>query len=290
MKKKLFYLIFGFQAITLISCHYFSDKDNGKRGKAIARVYEVYLYEEDLQDVISTSTTGKDSADIVQRFVDSWVKKQISVHEAQNNAEIDLNEIDKRVEEYKHQLLIYAYQKQYIEKNLDTLVTSAQIQAYYQENQKNFELKQNIVKGVLLKVAKQATKLDELRGWLRSDSPDARQEVKSYALSFAEARIISDTSWIDFEEIIVGTPFANNPNRIQLLGQGKVLEASDDGNFYFIKILEYKIADQISPLAYLRDKIVTIIINRRKIELQEKYETDVLQRAEKGGNIEIFGQ
>ena len=290
MKKSVFHLFLVFQAFIIFSCSFFSEDNEKENGKAIARVHDTYLYERDLQEVLASSTNAKDSTDIAQRFIDSWVKKQLLVYEAQNNKEIDLKEIEKRTQEYKHQLLIYAYQKQYIEKNLDTIVTPAQIQAYYQENQRNFELKQNILRGILLKVPKKATKLDELRGWLRSDSPNARQEIKSYAFSFAEAKIVSDTSWIDFEEMIVGTPFANLANRGLLLAQSKFLEVSDEEYFYFIKILEYKIADQVSPLAYLRDKIVAIIINKRKLELQEKFETEIFDKAEKGKSVEILGQ
>lgn len=288
MKKWVFYLVIGFQAVLLFSCDFFSDKGAENDAKPLARVHEAYLYDKDLKEVINASAQKQDSADVAQRFIDSWVKEQLLVHEAQNNTEIDLDEIEKRVQAYRHQLLIYAYQKKYIEKNLDTVVTPAQIQTYYQENQRNFELKQNIVKAISLKVPRQATKLDELRGWLRSDSRDVIDEVKSYAFSFAESRVMSDTSWIDFEELIMGTPFANNPNRLQLLGKNKVLEASDADYFYFVKIIEFQIADQISPLAYLRDKIIAIIINKRKIELQERYETEVLNKAEKEKSIEIF--
>jgi hypothetical protein len=286
MKKILFIVFVISQAFTLYSCSLFSDDKEDL--KPIARVHDVYLYRKDLQSIIDGVKSAKDSADIAQRYIDSWIKKQLLVYEAENNMEIDVKDIDKRVQEYKYQLLIYAYQRNFIEKNLDTIVTQAQIQAYYTENQRNFELKRNIVKGILLKVPKSATKLDELRAWLRSGSEDASEHVKSYAYSFADARTISDTTWLDFEEIIAGTPFVNNPNRIQLLGKNKNLEVGDEDFLYFLKIIDYKIADQISPLLYLRNQIIDIILNKRKIDLQDKYEDDILDKAEKEKSIEIF--
>ncbi|TAH22173.1 MAG: peptidyl-prolyl cis-trans isomerase [Cytophagales bacterium] len=284
--KHIYILLIVFQAFILISCGLFADGEEVKT-KPVARVHDIYLYHKDLQS-ITNGASPKDSVDVAQRYIDSWVKEQLLVHEAQNNTTIDMNEIDKRVQEYKYQLLIYAYQKSFIEKNLDTVVTQAQIETYYKENQRNFELKQNIVKGVLLKVPKNASKLDKLRGWLRSDNGNALEEVKSYAYSFAEVRVISDTTWIDFEEMIVGTPFVNTPNRVQLLSKSKNLEIAEEDFFYFLKIVEYKIADQISPLTYLRGKIIDIILNKRKIELQDKYEDAVLDKAEKEKTVEIF--
>ncbi len=287
MKKILFIVFVIFQAFTLCSCGLFGE-DKEEDAAPIARVHDIYLYKKDLQSVIDGVKSTKDSADIAQRYIDSWIKKQLLVYEAENNMDIDVKDIDKRVQEYKYQLLIYAYQRNFIEKNLDTLVTQAQIQAYYAENQRNFELKQNIVKGMLLKVPKSAIKLDELRAWLRSDSEDASEHVKSYAYGLADARTISDTTWLDFEEIIAGTPFVNNPNRIQLLGKNKNLEVADEDFLYFLKIIDYKIADQISPLLYLRNQIIDIILNKRKIDLQDKYEDAILDKAEKEKSIEIF--
>lgn len=285
--KRICILLIVFQAFILLSCGLFADAEDAKT-KPVARVHDVYLYQKDLQSIADGTMSPKDSADVAQRYIDSWIKKQLLVHEAENNTNIDMNDIDKRVQEYKYQLLIYAYQKSFMEKNLDTVVTQAQIEAYYKENQRNFELKQNIVKGILLKVPKNANKLDKLRSWLRSDNGNALDEVKSYAYSFAQERIVSDTAWIDFEEIIAGTPFASNPNRLQLLSKGKNLEIDDEEYFYFLRIMEHKIADQISPLAYLRNEIIDIILNKRKIELQDKYEDTVLDKAEKEKTVEIF--
>ncbi len=288
MKKNIFLLLSVFQVISLFSCQFLNSKNEQADLKPVARVHQTYLYQKDLQGMLGQAVSQKDSASIAQRYIDSWVKKQLLVYEAESNLDLDMNDVEKRVQEYKYQLLIYAYQKKYIEKKLDTVVTNAQIEAYYTENPKNFELKQNIVRGLLLKVPKTANKLDELRKWLRSDSDDALEEIKSYAYSFAQTHIISDTTWIDFEEMIVGTPVVDNPNRIQLLSKTKNLEVADAEAIYFVKILDYKIADQMAPLTYLRKNIIDIIINKRKIELQEQYENEILNKAEKAKSIEIF--
>ncbi|MCU0390955.1 MAG: peptidyl-prolyl cis-trans isomerase [Thermoflexibacter sp.] len=290
MKKCVYQLFIHFQWLIFVlicpACSYFSTDKDEIGMKAVARVHNVYLYQKDLQGVLENTTNQQDSANIVQRYIDSWIKKQLLVYEAANNMAIDMSEIERRVQEYKSQLLIYAYQKQYIEKNLDTLVTPAQIEAYYKENQRNFELKQNIVKGYYLKIPTSAPKLNEMRLWLRSNSVDAQDEIKAYP--YAEMKVISDTTWVDFEGIITNTPFWNNPNRNQLLNQNKVLEIADNDYVYLIKTIDYKVAEQISPLDFVKDHIIDIILNKRKIELQEKYEIEILNKAEKDKSVEVF--
>ncbi len=290
MEKVIYRLIFACQALAwfmlLNACSFLGENQDDIGMKAVARVHNVYLYQKDLKNILEGYPNRKDSAEIIQRYIDSWIKKQLLVHEAEKNMEIDMAEIERRVQEYKDQLLIYAYQKQFIEKNLDTLVTPAQIEAYYQANQRNFELKQNIVKGYYLKIPASAPKLNEMRMWLRSNSNDAQEAIKDYP--YAEIKLLSDTTWIDFEEMIANTPFFNNPNRNQLLNQNKILEIADNDFVYLIKIIDYKIAEQISPLDYVKEHIKDIILNKRKIELQNQYESQILSKAEKEKSVEIF--
>ncbi len=290
MEKVVYRLIFTCQVLTwfmlLNACSFLSENQDDIGMKAVARVHNVYLYQKDLKNILEGYPNRKDSAEIIQRYIDSWIKKQLLVHEAEKNMETDIAEIERRVQEYKDQLLIYAYQKQFIEKNLDTLVTPAQIEAYYQANQRNFELKQNIVKGYYLKIPVSAPKLNEMRMWLRSNSNDAQDAIKDYP--YAEIKLLSDTTWIDFEEMIANTPFFNSPNRNQLLNQNKILEIADNDFVYLIKILDYKIAEQISPLDYVKEHIKDIILNKRKIELQNQYENQILSKAEKEKSVEIF--
>ena len=55
--------------ITLVSCNYFKKP---KEPKAVARVGEVFLYEEDIEHLVPKGTSKKDSIAIVRAFIDRW--------------------------------------------------------------------------------------------------------------------------------------------------------------------------------------------------------------------------
>ena len=52
------------------------------------------------------------------------------------NLKINQDEYDKKVNDYKNSLIIYNYEQQLVDQNLDTVITFDQIQNYYINNRK----------------------------------------------------------------------------------------------------------------------------------------------------------
>jgi len=288
MKNKLW--IFGLCA--LFSCDYLQSlrEKDAPVEEPIARVYNKMLYPKDLKGIVPVRTNAEDSSNMVQRFVDAWVKKQMMQHVAEQNTDLDQAEITRRMEDYKYDLLVYAYEKQLIQQKLDTVVTKAQILEYYEENKANFELRQNIVKGFFLKVPKDARRVVVLKRWLaNSDISKNIDEIREYAVNSSSSYHLGDSSWIDFDDLIINTPFTTElPNKIQTLRNQKFLETSDDTYLYFVRILEYKISSETSPLEFVKEQIADIILNKRRIELRKKHEDEILKQAKQDDNYEIF--
>jgi hypothetical protein len=88
--------------------------------------------------------------------------------------------------------------------------------------------------------------------------------------------------------LIQSTPLASIPNQEQYLKTNKYVETSDQNFEYFLYIKEYKIADQISPLEFVRDDIKEIIVNKRKIELANQLESDIYSEAQTNNDFEIY--
>jgi hypothetical protein len=217
------------------------------------------------------------------------VKKQLLMQIASENAELDEAEINRRIEDYRYDLTVYAYEKQYMIANLDTAVTEAQINEYYEQNKDNFELKQNIVKAMMMVVPKNSPRLSQVRKLI--DDKDNLDQLKEMAPNVATNYYLSDTAWIDFEELIANTPFMEEiSNKMEVLRRNRLLESSDENNFYFIKVYDYKLSSDMSPLSFVKQRIRDIIINRRRVELRRRHENEILKQAEKDNNYEIFIQ
>ena len=61
-------------------------------------------------------------------------------------------ELEKELNEYRNNLLLYAYREKLVIDQLDTVITEEEVEEYYEGNKKNFELKRNIAKILFVKV------------------------------------------------------------------------------------------------------------------------------------------
>ncbi len=165
----------------------------------VARVYNNYLYEQDLEGIVDGKSSAEDSANLVSRYVDTWVKKQLLLAEAASQMNIDEAEMERKILDYRYALIVYEFEKNYVTREVDTEVSEKEIADYYQSHQENFELKQNIIKGIFAKVPQEAPRVGRLRNLFQGElDQEAREEIRSYCLSFASAYSLDDSTWYNF--------------------------------------------------------------------------------------------
>jgi hypothetical protein len=255
---------------------------------AVARVFDSYLFKNDIEEIAPKGISTVDSLRITENFVRSWVVKQLVMREAGAYLNLDMSEIERKVQDYRYNLIAYEFEKNYVNQRLDKEVTEVEIQEYYIENKENFELKQNIIKGIFVKMPKGAPQLTQVGRWIQSPTDKNREELRSYCVRFASVFHLEDSVWVNFDDIIKNTPLASIPNKVQFLRDNKYVETSDPEYNYFLKILEYKFSEEISPLEFVRDNIAAIIVNRRKVKLSEEMEKEIYEKAKNRNDFEII--
>lgn len=256
--------------------------------KAVARVNNSFLYHDELIGIIPAGSSREDSIARVTSYINSWIRKQLVINEAMKNIDINEAEVERKVLDYRYSLIGYEYQTYYIKQNLNDSVSDKEIQDYYKDRLDNFILKQNIIQGTYIKTPKEAPRTKHIKDLMYSKKEKDIAELKSYCLSFSAAYHLADSSWIEFDKLVVNSPLAEIPNKIQFLRSHNYYETSDNEFLYFLKIDAYKISDNVSPLEFVKQDIKNIILNKRKVELARKLEDDVYENAAKRNDFEIF--
>ncbi|MCX7638054.1 MAG: peptidyl-prolyl cis-trans isomerase, partial [Cyclobacteriaceae bacterium] len=159
---------------------------------------------------------------------------------------------------------------------------------YYRDHPDNFILKQNIVRATFIKVPKTAPRTNKIKDLILSRKEKDRDELKSYCLSFSAAYHLSDSSWMVFDELVKNTPLAEIPNKVQFLRNYNYYETTDENYLYFLKVDEYRISDNISPIEFVRDEIKNILLNKRKVELVRKLEDEIYTEAQRNEEFEVL--
>ncbi|NOT74830.1 MAG: peptidyl-prolyl cis-trans isomerase [Cyclobacteriaceae bacterium] len=258
--------------------------------KAVARVSEKFLYQDELVGIVDQNSTADDSIARVTAYINSWIRKQLLIEEAMKRININEAEVERKVLDYRYSLIGYEYQNFYIQQHLNDSISEKDIEDYYRGHVDNFILKQNIVRGTYMKVPKTAPRTNKVKEMIFSRKEKDQNELKSYCLSFSVAYHLSDSAWIAFDKLTVNSPMAEIPNKIQFLKTNPFYETSDADFLYFLKIDDYKISDNVSPLEFVKEDIRNILLNKRKVELARTLEDEVYENAVKQKNFEIFNQ
>jgi len=252
----------------------------------LARVYDTYLYRSDLEDIVPTGTHPKDSVMMVKNFINKWIEEQLLIHAAEENLSTDQKNFKDQLENYRNSLLIYTYESLLIEKNLDTVVRDNEIYLYYEENKQNFELKENIVKVHYVILKEPPRKNNPLKRLLLSNDPADMEELGVFCKRNAFDYSLDD-NWIPFSELLNTIPIETY-NQTIYLQNNKYVEFNDSSFYYFIRFIDFKIQESVSPLNFEKENIRNIIINKRKAQLIEKKRKEMHQQAKNKNRFEII--
>lgn len=267
-------------------------KMKGRNGdgdrEAVARANDTYLYRDELAGIVAPGMPAQDSARLIEAYIDNWIRKKLLIQEASRKMDINEAQVERKILDYRYSIIAYEYEVFYVKQHLDTAVSKAEIEKYYNENVDNFLLKQNIVQGTFIKVPRNAPRTDRIKEMMFSRDEKDETELRSYCLSFSVAYHISNDSWVVFDELVRNSPLAEIPNKIQFLKSNPYYETSDDAYLYFLKVRQYRISDNVSPLEFVRDDIRNIILNKRKVELAKKLENEVYKQATDEKEFEVY--
>lgn len=270
-----------------LSCEFFKPKETAIEAP-IAKSVDSYLYKSDLAGLLPANISTEDSIKLSEKYVEDWIKKQLMI--SQSSQAIDFNEaeIERKVLDYRYALMVHAFEKKYIDQNLDREVNQQDVIAYYQDKADNFLLRQSIVKCIFAQVPKTSPNISQFRRNFRAFPEGNLDDLRSYVAQFASKSYLEDTTWIIFDELILGTPLETLENKNEFLSRNKYSETTNEDNIYFLNIFDYKISEEISPLEFIKEDIKNIIINKRKIALKKELEEKIYDEAKQNNLFKIY--
>ena len=281
--KNLFVII-SLLIINGMACQNAAFRDSDR---ILARVYDVYLYESDIENLVPAGTNPADSMSIAQNFINNWVKNQLILQKAEKNLSSEQKDFSNLINDYRNSLVIYEYETQLINQKLDTVVRDSEIEAYYNENQSNFKLNENIVQVIYVKINEKSKYLNKIKKLVRSTDEEDRDSLTYYCIRYAEDYDLIDREWITFDDLIMRVPIpTGNPETF--LTKNTFVQHYEKPFWYFVNFLDYGLKESLSPLSLERNNIRSILLNKRKKLLIKKMQDEIYQQALKENNFEYF--
>jgi hypothetical protein len=224
------------------------------------------LYEDDVALILGTTEYSAEERDEV---IQAWVFSQMAFVLWDSLPKDRQNLVELKTTDYKASLILFEMENLWIESRLDTVVREDELEQYYQDNIQDFLLNDFIVKLLYLKVPALAPDIDLVKKMFLLNAPSDTAKIPQYANQYATSFYFNRENWISFEDFLKELPvdyidverFVTNKSK-------KVFE--ENGFFFFINILDYRLKNTPSPFTYEKERIRSRIILNRKLELRQK--------------------
>lgn len=267
------------------SCDYFKV---AKEPEAIARVGTNFLYKEDIADLVPRGTSKKDSLAIVKSFIDRWATQKLLFEAAQRNiTKAKTEEFNTLIEQYKIDLYTKDYLEELVIRQIDTLVTEAQIANYYNQNKEYFKNSSELVKLRYINLVKENPKFAKIKSKFSSFTKKDKKELEQLAVQF-KSYAFNDSIWVDINQVYEKLPFINLENKEKYIANGINFQYPDSTTVWLVKVNHVLPKDSATPLDFLKPTIKQIIINNRKLQLINTLEKEITNDAINEKKYEIY--
>ena len=262
--------------ILFSSCDYFTfQKKEKNTEKPIATVLDKHLYLKDIASIIPKNRSKKDSIVLVKSIIDKWALKQLLLAKsAENITKKEEDNINNLVTNYKESLLLNNYKEKLIKQQLDTVVSSDEMKAFYQKNKENFRLNEELLKMKYLYVDKNMIDKKKIIKLFKSDKLEDAETLEKMQLNF-KLYHLNDSIWIPLDKVLLKLPISKE----KLLKKSKFIKKVDSLGVYLVAVKKILKRNDIAPLSYISSTIKQLILHKRKLELIKDIEKIILKDA-----------
>jgi len=269
----------------VVSCDFF---DKSEDQSPVARVNEVFLYHDDIKELITPKTSKEDSILIVQNFINHWATKQLLVDGALLNlSESKQESFNKLVEQYKTDLYTNAYMEALVKRSVDTVVAKHEAEKYYTNNKEAFKLNEELIKFRYIHLNDNLKDFNKIKDKFKHFDAQDKKELDSISIQF-NSYSLNDSIWVKFGQVLNKMPVVKPHHKQELLKKSNFVQLKDSLGVYLVQITDVLLRNETAPLEYVKPTIDQIVINKRKLDLIRQIETDITKDAIKNKQFEIY--
>lgn len=256
-------------------------------GELVAKAGSHKLYSGEVESYIPKGVSPEDSLALAQQYINSWAMEQLYQDMAERELSKEDLDVSKELEDYRSSLLKYRYEQSYVNHRLDTVISSNQIDNYFDEHQDQLKLNLPILKARFVTVLKDSPNLTRIRKELSAE--DEGGVMKADSLLFMSTLRNTDFGGKWIEAPVLAREFSTDyASMLSSMKNGYIESTDESGNHNIAYVYEMIKAGQVGPEEFYKERIKEIILGARKQSLLNALERDLLEEARVQGNYEIY--
>ena len=254
----------------------------------IARVNNVYLTIDDIDQSLFYGLDKKDSLFQIQNVINDWATKVLLEDGALVNINIKKQEeFERLIQQYRSDLYTSAYLEGLVKNNLDTIILDYQYEEIYKQNKELFVLKEDLIKLRYVNHDKSMPNANDIKRRFKRYNFEDQAILDTISIQF-NSFFLNDSVWIKSEDVLKKiNPLTKGFNKV-LLKKLNFIQLKDSLGLYLIQVNDIIEAGDQAPISYALPTIKQIILNRRKLKLVNQLKSEIVNDAIKNKKFEIY--
>jgi len=258
-----------------VSCKYleFRSKD-----EVVAEVNGKKLYVSEVRSLVPPGTQPADSVEMLKQYVNRWALKHLLLKKAEDELSKEEIDVEQEIEDYRSSLLMYRFEKNFIDQRLDTTISEQECRDYYEKNAPHFILSSPVVKARFAKISNSSPNLESLRIGYKAQSIEDIEEFERLCYSSAEKYGNFNNQWVDLSMVAREVPY-DTQTLEKGMSSGNSVEIKDSVYTYLVYFNDKFPSGSTAPFEYYLPEIKETILSKRKQQLVADLEKNLLRDA-----------
>lgn len=219
--------------------------------------------------------TGMDSASWCQRFIADWQQRRTLVHLAKTELPESERDFHREITQYTEALFIHAYEDRYLRDNLDTALSTSELQSFLDEQPELFKLNAPVFRARWLVFPANEPFPRDIRDWQRQLASSDAEVLSNLSSRCTDASMDHDLeaqqwwSWAELSERLPLDPrrasrqqASNRVTKIEWKTDTAAGRADDERAL--LLVTERLRTGQVSPVERVADRIGELLLHRRR--------------------------
>lgn len=264
----------------------FSCSSENNKERVVASYNRLKLYSSEVESVIPKGISTEDSLQLAQMYINNWIDNQVVINEASRILTSKERDFNERIRKYRNSLMIFEWEKNILNKQLDDIISTELIHEYYQNNQFEFILQTDIIRLLYIKLNINNPFYNKAIELLNSENFNLA-ETEQFCIKYAVNYFLDTKSWLYVDDLLKEVPLTNS-QRSELFTSSQVYQITNEEYRFLMKPLEIKLKGTTSPLALEEETIKEILFHKRKNSIIKDEITRLRNRDEKNKKFKTY--
>lgn len=264
-------------------------KDSGDKtlNKPVVSVNDELLTFKQLNDAIPNDLSKDDSVVFANDYLKRWVRGKLLLQRAELNLTPSEKDVDALLEEYRASLLIYKYQQKIVEQKYQSDVADSEINDYYRDHSSDFQLWDPIIKGGYIVVSRNAPNVESIESQIKRFKSADITTLEGYCFQNAKKYLFFPDEWKSLP-LLLDELDIDITDVDQFLKEERFYKSSNLDNYTYFVVSDYQISGSLAPIEFVRDRIRSIIVNKKRMSFIKDMESELYDDGVINGSVKFF--